>query len=190
LKRDVRFLGIDDGPFERGDDRTQIVGVVTRGASYIEGVLTSEVAVDGTDATDTLIRLVRSTKFRPLIRCVFLNGIAVGGFNVVDLDALYEATRIPVVTLSRTRPDPPAIRRALKATFDSWRNRWNLIQSFRPTRVRNGRFWVYATPRGATLSEATRWIQATTVRGAIPEPVRLAHVIASGVSRGESGGRV
>jgi endonuclease V-like protein UPF0215 family len=44
---------------------------------------------------------------------VCLQGIALAGFNVVDLKGLYTALGIPVLVVSRRRPRVNAIRRAL-----------------------------------------------------------------------------
>lgn len=189
LKRDIRFLGVDDGPFRRSDKTVRVVGVVTRGSAYVEGVLSGEVGVDGDDATKAILRMVSRSKFRPLLRCVFFNGVAVGGFNVLDLDALHETLEIPVATISRDPPDPQGIRRALQVAFDDWEPRWRRVERYRPRRLRSGGFQVYVSARGATGPEVARFLAASTVRGAFPECLRLAHVIASGISRGESGGQ-
>jgi len=42
---------------------------------------------------------------------------------------------------------------------------------------------------GISLAEAKEIITLATIRGVIPEPLRVAHIIASGISRGESYGK-
>lgn len=187
-KSDVRYLGFDDAPFSFEDETTRVVGVVTRGPGYVEGVLSRELRVDGADATNVLIDLVTNSRFFPLLRVVFLNGATVGGFNIVDLDALHAATRIPVVALTRDEPDVAKVEAALRKHFVDALDRLAILSRQRPVAVQNGGFQVWATVRGATLDEATPWIAAATIRGAIPEPIRLAHLIASGTTRGESSG--
>lgn len=189
MKRDVRFLGVDDGPFQRSDAAVRLVGVVTRGAGYVEGVLSDQAAVDGDDATEVILRMVRRSKFRPLLRALFLNGVAVGGFNVVDLDLLQAGLGIPVVTVARDPPRPQAVKRALRAAFADWEGRWRMVQRCRPQRLRNGSHTVYVTARGLPPSEVKSVLERTTVRGAYPEALRLAHVIASGLALGESRGQ-
>lgn len=189
MKREVRFLGIDDAPFRRGDARVRLIGVVTRGAPYVEGVLSTEVDVDGDDATDAIVAMVRGSRFRPLVRCVFLSGVCVGGFNAVDLDRLHERLGLPIVTLSHDPPNPAAMRRALRAAFGSLEPRWATIARARPRRVRNGRHWVYANARGVTARDLPRLLALATVRGAFPEALRLADVMAYGLS-GLGGRRV
>lgn len=188
VKSQVRFLGVDDSPFGFEDERVRIVGVVTRSASYIEGVLTSWADTDGLDATDRLVEMVGSTRFRPMLRCLFLNGVTVGGFNVMDLDEVHRRLKLPVVSVVRDEPDLDAARNALEKHFSDWKQRWALLQRLRPSPVANGRFRVWCTARGLRAEELPPLLSMATIRGAIPEPVRLAHVIASGVARGESRG--
>lgn len=49
------------------------------------------------------------------------------------------------------------------------------------------RLWVQRV--GLSLEEARRVVAATTLHGNIPEPLRLAHLIAGGVTTGRSRGR-
>ena len=43
--------------------------------------------------------------------------------------------------------------------------------------------------RGLSLRDAQEIIQRSTIRGLIPEPLRVAHIIASGITKGDSKGR-
>ena len=48
---------------------------------------------------------------------------------------------------------------------------------------------IYVKCAGIAIDEAEEIINLSTIRGVIPEPIRVAHVIASGVIRGESYGK-
>lgn len=187
MKDEARFLAVDDAPFGRGDATVPIVGVVSKGASYVEGVLVSRAQVDGDDGTRAILKLVRRSRFRPLLRGLLLNGIFVGGFNLVDVERVHEATKLPVIALVRSAPRPARVRRAVQAAFDDWEPRWARIAELEPVRLPGVRLW--ATVRGVGLREAARIVSGLTVRGHVPEPLRLAHVIASGLVRGESRGK-
>jgi endonuclease V-like protein UPF0215 family len=96
-RRLTHVIGFDDAPFERshrGD--VLVVGAVYAGRR-LEGVLSGKVRRDGVNATRVLARLVHGSRFRPHLQLVLLQGIALAGFNGVDLDALSRATGIPVV---------------------------------------------------------------------------------------------
>lgn len=187
MKREARVLAIDDAPFHKGDARVPLVGVVTKGAKYVEGVLVSRVEVDGSDGTDVVIRMVWRSRFRPLLRAVLLNGIFVGGFNLVDVERLHAETGIPVVAMVRSAPRPALVRRAVKTAFTDWRPRWDDIERLAPSRLPGSTLW--ASLAGIGPREAVGLIERLTVRGRLPEPLRLAHVIASGLVRGESRGK-
>jgi uncharacterized protein len=187
LKPDARFLAVDDAPHVRADATVPLVGVITRGAQYVEGVLMGEAAVDGADGTEAVLGLAQRSRFRPLLRAILLNGVFVGGLNLVDPTVLHEATGLPVIALVRSEPRPTRVRAAFAAAFDDWRPRWRRVQALTPDRLPGVPLW--ATLEGITPRDAARFVRHLTVRGNLPEPLRLAHVIASGFIRGESRGR-
>src|SRR3989338_1109997 len=114
VKKEIRVIGIDDSPFNKfKDKRALVVGVVMRGGSFVDGILSAKVEVDGNDATYKLIEIIEKSKFRSQLRCIFLNGIAVAGFNVIDIIELSRKTKIPVVVIIRQNPNIEAINSAL-----------------------------------------------------------------------------
>jgi uncharacterized protein len=189
MKAKSRFLGIDDGPFHFGDELVPLVGVAVQAPSYIEGVLTGHAHVDGRDATERILGMVRGSRYREGLRMIFLNGIAVGGFNVIDLDALHREIGVPVVTVTRRAPDLEAIRGALRRKFADWDERWALIEGHRIEEVTTRHTPLRVTYVGATRHEVIEALALTTVRGALPEPLRLAHLVAAATVKGESHGR-
>ena len=88
MKTQVRVLGIDDAPFSFSDGKVPIVGVVVRLPGYVEGVMISQVAVDGDDADQAITDMLLGSRYREQIRMVMIDGTALGGFNVVDIDRL------------------------------------------------------------------------------------------------------
>jgi len=106
MKRQIRILGIDDAPFTFNDDITSIIGVVMRGGEYLECVLRRQITIDGTEATNVVIEMIRQTRHRPQVKTIMLDGVTLGGFNIVDIIKIYETTKIPVITITRDKPDP------------------------------------------------------------------------------------
>jgi len=189
MKAKSRFLGIDDAPFRFSDESVPVIGVVVQAPSYIEGVLTTLAEVDGHDATDRIASMVRASRYRAGLAMVLIDGTAVGGFNVIDVDALKEAVGRPIVTVTRRKPNLVAIETALRRRFDDWDERLELIRRHpvEAIRTRAGTVWVtYVGTKRADVQEA---LSLTTVRGVLPEPLRVAHLIAAGIVRGESRGR-
>lgn len=176
-------IGFDDVPFDRahqGD--VGVVGAVYAGLR-LEGVLSSKVRRDGINSTRTLARLIARCRFRSHLQAVLLQGIAFAGFNVVDIHALHEATGLPVVVVARRPPDLAAIRRALLTRVPGGRRKWRLIERAGPMEPAAG---VYVQCAGITRERAAALIGRLAVNSALPEPLRTAHLIAGGVTVGES----
>ena len=109
----MNVLGFDDGPFARehqGD--VLLVGVVCSG-TRLDGVVSSRVRRDGTDSTRRMIEVVRASQFARAVGAILLQGIAVGGFNVVDVHELSAQLGVPVLVVMRRAPDLASVKRAL-----------------------------------------------------------------------------
>lgn len=179
-------IGFDDAPFDRrarGD-----VGVV--GAVYadlrLEGVLCGRVRRDGANAAPRLIDLIAGSQFAPQLQLVMLQGIALGGFNVVDAHALHRVLKLPVLVIARRKPRMADIRRALLTRVPGGARKWKLIERLGPMEPLAG-LWVQRVGISGAESEAV--IKRLAVHGHIPEPLRAAHLIAGGLATGRSRGR-
>lgn len=189
IKDEVRILGIDDAPFTpRIKGKTMIVGVVFRGGSYMDGVLRSEVTVDGVDSTDKVVEMVKNTKFKD-IRVIMLDGLGFAGFNLVDIERLYDETGLPVIAVVRSMPDFESIGEAIKKLPHREYYQKCIEKAGRPRKVETkGGKHIYIQHRGITFNDAREIVQLSSTRSLIPEPLRAAHLIASGIVLGESRG--
>ncbi len=185
IKPEARILGIDDSPFDKFRDKEALViGTFFRGGSSLDGVMTTAAAVDGTDSTDKITRMVKKSKFYPQLQAILLNGIAVAGFNVIDIKKLHQATKIPVIVVMRSQPEAGRMKSALE----------KLGMAGKASSVANagaihkvGRLFVQIS--GIRIPEAKEILDLTCTRSNIPEPIRAAHLIAAGVKLGESKGK-
>lgn len=186
-KRFSNLVGFDDAPFK--PDYTgpvKVVGTVFTGLQ-LTGVLIGEVEKDGADTAEILARLVAESRFAEHVQLVMLQGIALAGFNVVDVFDLHERLRLPVLVVSRKLPDLAAVRNALTTRVRDGGQKWALIERLGPPEPAGQ---VYIQRVGLTLEEATTVITRFTVHGHIPEPLRIAHLIAGALVNGQSRGRV
>ncbi len=189
MKPHVRVLGFDDAPFSFRSGKVLVIGVVMRLPGYVEGVIRTECSVDGDDATDALVASVSRSRFREQIKMIMIDGVALGGFNVVDIAKLHRGTGIPVATITRDAPDMDAIWLALKKHFGDWERRYALIKGRQLHEVDTGHHPLHVSVEGMSEEDADAIIRESVVRGALPEVLRVAHVIASGVAKGESKGK-
>lgn len=186
MKKEARILGIDDGPFDRQKKRrVLVVGTIFRGGSFMDGLVSTKIKKDGDDATEKLIALIKKSKFTPQLQCIMLDGIALGGFNVIDVQKLHKKTGIPVITVIRAMPNLDEIKKALCHVKDS-EKKWNLITSSPKIKKVGSVFcqWI-----GTSEENVRNLIAISTTHGNIPEPLRIAHIIARGIITGESKGR-
>lgn len=185
IKKEIRVIGIDDSPFNKFKEKEILaIGVVMRGGNSIDGILSTKVEVDGDNATLQLAEMVNRSKFRLQLRCIFLDGIALAGFNVIDIRELNKKTGIPVVTIIRRKPDVAGIKEVLNKLNQKEKIRL-LDKAGSVVQIGN----IYAQPVGISIERLKEILKLVCTRSHIPEPLRLAHLIASGVVKGESRGR-
>ncbi|MDD3492192.1 MAG: DUF99 family protein [Candidatus Thermoplasmatota archaeon] len=188
MKPEIRILGIDDLPFSFAHKTVDIIGAVMRGNHYLEGVLRSTITVDGTDASRAIADMVRRSRHCCQLRAIMIDGGALGGFNVVDGEYIFQVTGVPVMTVTANQPDPRALVSALQRHFDDWETRWEVLQKGE-MHVVALEYPLYVKPFGVSIQEATEILKISIVRGAIPEPIRVAHLIATGIKTDESCGK-
>jgi endonuclease V-like protein UPF0215 family len=189
MKSQIRILGIDDSPFSFDDGTTSAIGVVMRVPSYIEAVMRCEVEVDGSDANKQLAAMINSSRYKEQLKLVMLDGVALGGFNIVDIGRLFREIGVPIVTVTREEPDLVGMESALKEHFEDWRERLDVIRFGELHRIETDHKPLFVKFIGLDLEDLKEIIELSIVRGALPEALRVAHLIATGFVHGESHGR-
>lgn len=191
FKSEIRILGFDDSPFKRTDKKVAIIGVIYRGGIFLDVVLKTEVAVDGLDATEKLIKLLNSSRQKPQLKILMFDGITFGGFNVIDIKNLHEQTGLPIIVINRKHPDLDSVQEALQNNFKDFEKRWDMILNagkIKACNLKNGKKVYYQTI-GMEDEEAEEIIRLSSTHSDIPEPLRVAHLIAAAIIKGESSGR-
>ena len=191
FKAEIRILGFDDSPFKRTDKKVAVIGVIYRGGSFLDVVLKTEVTVDGLDATQKLTKLINSSRHKPQLKVLMFDGITVGGFNIIDIKKMYKQTGLPVIIVNRKHPNLDSVKEALKNNFKDFNERWDMILNAGKIKVcnlENGKKVYYQTI-GMEDEEAEEIIRLSSTHSDIPEPLRVAHLIATAIIKGESSGR-
>jgi len=189
MKQQIRILGIDDSPFKFNGGKALVVGALVRVPNYLEGVMKSEVTVDGSDSSDAIIQMVSRSRYREQIKAIMTDGIALAGFNIIDVKRVHEALRIPVLTVTRDEPDFEKIKSALMKHFPDWTERYSLVTKLELRRIQTEHNPLFVSGVGLSWLEFEELVRISTVRGVVPEPIRIAHLIAAAMVKGESSGR-
>jgi endonuclease V-like protein UPF0215 family len=139
-----------------------------------------KIEVDGLDAQRTLPSLLS-----PLAcDAVMLSGVSFAGFNLVDIKLLARKVRKPVIAVIRDKPNNKAVRDALQEHFDDWRRRWRAVKdaghlySCKPLADEPK---LYFEVRGGSSAFARRAIVSSSLISRLPEPVRVAGILAKGL---------
>jgi hypothetical protein len=193
MKEEIRILGFDDGAFEpRSGKLVPVIGVVYRGGKVLDGALLTKVTVDGTDATESIVKLINSSRHKQQLKVIMFDGITLAGFNVVDIKKVHDETNVPVLVINRKHPDLKRVKKAL-GNFEDGKERWQMIKragKIKDCYVSNKEFRkVYYQNIGLTDEQTKQIIKLSCTRGFIPEPLRVAHLLATAIVRGESYGR-
>jgi endonuclease V-like protein UPF0215 family len=179
-------IGLDDAPFDR-DHRGDVLVV---GAAFaglrLEGVISTRVRRDGANAARAIAACIAASQFAAHLHLVMFQGIALAGFNVVDIHGLHRALGVPVLVVARKRPNLDAIRAALLGRVRGGAAKWALVERAGAMEPAAG-LWVQRA--GIELADAAAVIAKLSVHGKIPEPLRVAHLVAGGVTEGRSRGR-
>lgn len=174
-----RTISFDDGFFPEFQGHVLIVGVVMQGSDIVENVISGKIQVDGDESTDLIITLVSSLP--QTLNAVFLDGIAFGGFNVLDLEKIHKETGVPAISVTRNKPNLTEIKKALE-NVPNTTSKWKKIKSNGPPIPHEK---VYFQCKGTSQEKAKHLITSCS-KTSLPEGLRLAHLIASGITR--SGG--
>lgn len=184
-KRFSNVIGFDDAPFPPDwGGKVKVVGAVFANLRF-DGVIIGEIEKDGTDAAQVLAELVARSKFAEHVQLVMLQGITLGGFNVVDVFYLSRQLGRPVMVISRKSADMESIRRALTTLIPGGKKKWAIIEKLGPMEPVGK---VYMQRVGIAAKQAASVIKHFAIHSLIPEPIRTAHLIAGAIGEGQSRG--
>jgi endonuclease V-like protein UPF0215 family len=177
----MRIVGVEDGSFQKNVTKKALLVAVLITGSKIEHVNAFKITVDGLDATERLSANIRDWAFDALL----LSGISFAGFNLIDPVKVFEAFGKPILIVSRTKPNNKTVKRALRAHFEDWETRWAILEKLGPVHkavTLFGKRPVYLETVHADVEWASRLVCALAFWGRLPEPLRVAGLIARGLS--------
>ncbi|MGC9515795.1 DUF99 family protein [Methanocrinis sp.] len=184
-KRGVRVLGIAES-FTKKEPLSRLAGVVMRKDLRIDGFGLAEISVGGDDATEGVLDIFRGLERRD-INALLLNGSVISWFNIVDLDRVREETDLPVISL--TYEESEGLEGYIREYFTHPQQKIELYRSLgprEPLRLKTG-FEVYARFLGATAEETKGLLNSFTLEGKVPEPLRVARLLARSILRADAG---
>ncbi|MFX1278581.1 MAG: DUF99 family protein [Promethearchaeota archaeon] len=182
MKDNPITIGIDDSTFnlKSGLKTTQLIGVVCQGIRMVN-VLKTEINIDGNDATEKLIDLVRQNEKH--IQFIFTHTITFGGFNIIDLDYIFREVKKPIIALNDREVNLDSVINALIKKFPkNYKKKIKYISNagylYQDTiKTAGGASTVYFHAKGIEINDVNLLIQKSSIDSKLPECLRLAHLI-------------
>ena len=176
-KKGIRILGIAES--YRGREQSLICGLVMRRDRIIDGCSFSRATVGGMDATDAVLAIWNQLA-RDDIQAIMLGGTVISWFNVINIMQVHEQTGLPVIAV--TYEDSPGLTDNIRHHFpeDGERLAAYIALGKRKTCQLSTGVFVYLRTAGISLTDAVHACNIFTAQGKIPEPVRVARIIARG----------
>jgi endonuclease V-like protein UPF0215 family len=183
-KKGLRVLGIAES--FSGRERSTLCGVVMRKDLLIDGAAFADVTVGGTDATDAVIQIQHELG-RKDINCLMLSGCVISWFNILDPQKISCSGGLPVIAV--TYEDSPGLIDDIRHHFPGDTER---ISAYRNLGARssidlNTGYRVFIRAWGISEKDAALVCDAFTFGGKVPEPLRVARLMARAAMRWDKG---
>ncbi|UCD00905.1 MAG: DUF99 family protein [Promethearchaeota archaeon] len=182
MKENPIIIGFDDATFnlKAKSKTTQLIGVICQGIRMVN-VVSTEIIVDGNNATERLIELVKQNQKH--IQFILTHTITFGGFNLINLNKIYSEIRKPVIAVNDRRVDLDSVRKAIiykfpntyKEKIQNIVDAGNLYQT--QIETAGGISIIYFHSKGIENNKVDSLLQKICVDSKLPECLRLAHLI-------------
>jgi hypothetical protein len=145
----------------------------------------TEFPIDGDEATGFIGDWIERMRFAPALQAVIFGGVTIAGLAVIDIGALARRLHTPVIIVNRKDRTHHRLEQAFEAA--GLRERLAVVENMPSIfRVTGG---LHAAAAGIDVAAAARLIRATLAKSDLPEPLRVAHLVARAIVKGESRGR-
>ena len=182
-KKGIRVLGIAES-FTRDREKSVLAGVVMRSDFVIDGVALDKITVGGMDATEGVLHVFESLQ-RADINVMMLNGCVISWFNIIDIKEVYEKLNIALVCV--TYEESEGLEEHIAKHFEA-DERDSRIEAYKRLGNRvsvrlHDNFDVLIRSLGMEKSEAAAVLKKFTTHGKVPEPLRVAKIVARAALR-------
>jgi uncharacterized protein len=176
-KKGIRVLAIAES-FKISCKFAVIAGVVMRRDLIIDGVGITKSTLKGNDATQNIISMYESMQ-RNDINCIFVGGAIISMYNIIDANKIHQSTGLPVIAITFRKSE--GIANTIKKAFqDDWQaklEQYHNLGERQQVKLKTGKS-VFIRKLGLSLSNSIVMLNHFTHQGSIPEPVRIARLIA------------
>ena len=146
----------------------------------IDGVVIGSAKISGSDATQSMIGMYDSLD-RDDISYTLVSGLVISMYNIVDIAQIARHTRSPAIGV--TYADSAGLEGSIRRHFESPDAKiaeYAALPARKRIRLRTGHD-VFVVYDGCTHNDTKTVLDSLTHNGAVPEPLRVAQLIAHAV---------
>lgn len=167
--------------FKQGDKRSKLSGVVIRRDFIIDGFVFGHCTIGGDDATDSILKMYYKLE-RDDINFIMISGLIISMYNIVDIVKIRKETGLPVigVTYDESKGIEDAIKHHFPGSYKSKIEKYSKLVKRSKIILHTG-YNLYLRTEGCTSKEARTLLDLFTLQGSIPEPLRIAQLLAKSI---------
>lgn len=180
-KKGLRGLAIAES-FKQDNSFSRLAGVVIRRDFIIDGAVFGKCTIGGDDATDAILDMY-SRLNRDDISYIIISGLVISMYNIIDIKKIWETIHTPVmgITFEESGGIEDAIRHHFPNSSASKLEQYCKLRKRTEIILHTG-YKLYLRSEGCLLDEAKKFLDLVTVQGSVPEPVRVAQLLAKAYS--------
>ena len=177
-KKGIRGLAIAES-FSQDSKKSVLSGIVMSTDLIIDGFVMGHSTVGGDDATDAILEMYKRLD-RPDVSFLLISGIVISLYNIVNLKRISEETGLPVigVTYEESEGIEDAIKHHFPDSYESKLVEYSKLGSREKITLQTS-YNLYIRNEGCTLLEAKQLLDKITLQGSVPEPLRIAQLLAN-----------
>ena len=144
----------------------------------IDGFVFGHAKIEGDDSTESILAMYDKLN-RQDISFLLISGLIISMYNIVDIKKLSKECNMPVigVTYEESTGIEDAIKHHFPNSYESKVKQYRNLGTRIKIELHTG-YDLYLRVEGCETGEAKRLLDAFTLQGAIPEPLRVAHLLA------------
>ena len=179
-KKGLRGLAIAES-FKQGDITSQLAGIVIRRDFIIDGFVFGKCIVEGDDATDAILDMYHRLN-REDVSYILISGLIISMYNIIDITKIYNVTRIPVISVSyeESLGIEDAIRHHFPTSYEKKLEQYYKLGNRTAITLHTGHK-LFFRHEGCSSEDVIRFLDGLTLQGSIPEPVRVAQLLAKAI---------
>ena len=177
-KQGIRGLAIAES-FSQTSKKSVLSGIVMSTDLIIDGFVFGHSTVGGDDATDTILSMYEELD-RPDVSFLLISGIVISLYNIVDVKRISEKIGLPIigVTYQESSGIDDAIKYHFPESYESKLAEYSKLGTREKITLHTSHN-LYIRNEGCTVLEAKQLLDKMTLQGSIPEPLKIAQLLAN-----------